>query len=79
MPDHLQYQNELETLNRLAFAGPLSDPSGENMQGAGMIVYKAQSMEQARALADNDPMHRCGAREYTIRRWLVMRAVYSLT
>ena len=71
LPDHLAYQAELEAANLLAFAGPLSDLSGDNMQGSGMIVYKAQSLEQARSLAENDPMHSRGIREFTLRRWLV--------
>ena len=41
------------------------------MEGAGMILYRAESMEKARALADADPMHASGARSYRLRKWLV--------
>jgi len=71
LPDHLAYQSEQEQLGNLVMAGPMSDPSGELMQGIGMIVYRASSLEAARKIADADPMHSSGTRRYEIRRWLV--------
>lgn len=76
--DHLAYQSEQEKAGRLAFAGPMSDPSGENMEGTGLIIYRAGDMDEARALAEADPMHRSGARTFTIRRWLVNEGSLSL-
>ena len=37
LQSHLAYQQEQEALGKLAFAGPLSDLSGEQMEGMGMI------------------------------------------
>ena len=71
LPDHLAYQQELEREGRLVMAGPISDESGENMIGAGMILYRAGSMEEATQIAENDPMHISGARSFTLRKWLV--------
>ena len=71
LPAHLDYQRDLETRGALVLAGPLSDASGDHMEGAGMILYRAESMEKARALADADPMHASGARSYRLRKWLV--------
>lgn len=71
LPRHLEYQVKLQNDHSLVFAGPLSDDTGENMEGAGMIIYRADSLEAARALADADPMHAEGGRTYTIRRWLI--------
>ena len=78
LPDHLAYQGEQEKLGNLALAGPLSDPSGEQMQGTGMIIYRAESLDAAKAIADADPMHQSGTREYTIRRWLVNEGSFQL-
>ena len=64
LPDHLAYQAELERAGSLAFAGPMSDETGQDMQGMGLIIYRADSLEAARALADGDPMHKTGARSY---------------
>ena len=71
LPDHLAYQKELEVAGKLFLAGPVSDATGEQMMGSGHIVYRASSMEEAKALADGDPMHANGVREYTLRKWLV--------
>ena len=76
--DHLDYQAEQELQGRLAFAGPLSDESGEIMDGTGMIIYRTDSLEAARAIANSDPMHSSGARSFTIRRWLINEGSLSL-
>ena len=71
LPDHLAYQKKLEGEGALFLAGPVSDETGENMQAEGMIIYRAESLEAARALADGDPMHENGARIYEVRKWLI--------
>ena len=71
LPRHLSYQISLQNSHKLVLAGPLSDESGENMLGEGMMIYRAKSEKEARALADADPMHAEGGRSYTLRRWLV--------
>jgi len=78
LPGHLAYQSELEQSGALAFAGPLSDETGDHIQGTGMIVYRAESLEAARALANADPMHSSGTREFTLRRWLINEGSLSL-
>mgnify|MGYP001829090438 CR=1 FL=1 len=71
LPAHLDYQKSLEARGALVFAGPLSDTAGKGMSGGGLIVYRADSLEAARALAEADPMHRDGKRSFTLRRWLI--------
>ncbi|MBZ0129128.1 MAG: YciI family protein [Rhodobacteraceae bacterium] len=71
LAEHLAYQDQQEAAGALALAGPMSDLSGEHMQGEGLIVYRAGSLAAARDIAENDPMHSSGARTFTIRRWLL--------
>jgi len=71
LPQHLDYQKQLESTGSLFLAGPLSDDSGELMQGSGLMIYRCESLEQAKTLADSDPMHQQNARTYRLRRWLV--------
>ena len=78
LPEHLAYQRRIEDQGTLVLAGPLSDAAGENMEGAGLIVYRAASMIQANELAAEDPMHKSGARCYTLRKWLVNEGSLSL-
>jgi len=79
LSEHLAYQAELERAGSLAFAGPMSDETGEHMQGLGLIIYRAESLTAARALADADPMHKSGERTYVLRRWLVNEGSLNLS
>ena len=78
LPDHLAYLKQKEGTGELAFAGPLSDESGEQMNGEGMLFYRAESLEAARALAAADPMHSTGKRTFTLRRWLMNEGSLNL-
>lgn len=79
LPDHLAYQARLEKAGQLAFAGPMSDETGEHMQGMGLIIYRADSLEAARELANNDPMHKSGARSFVLRRWMINEGSLTLS
>lgn len=79
VPAHLAYQAELEAQGSLAFAGPMSDETGEHMQGMGLIIYRADSLEAARALAEADPMHKSGARSFILRRWMINEGSLNLS
>lgn len=79
LPAHLAYQADQEGAGALFMAGPVSDESGEMMEGTGLIIYRAPSLEAARAIAEADPMHQAGARSFVIRRWLVNEGALSLS
>lgn len=79
LPDHLAYQAQLEREGKLAFAGPMSDETGAYMQGMGLIIYRADSLEAARALAEADPMHISGARNFVLRRWMINEGSVSVS
>ncbi len=79
LPAHLDYQAEQEARGKLFLAGPVSDETGDLMQGRGLIIYRATSLDEARALAEADPMHSSGARSFVLRRWLVNEGSLSLS
>lgn len=79
LPDHLAYIKSLEASGQVALAGPLSDETGEEMQAMGMLILRAANFEEARTLAANDPMHKTGARTFTLRKWMVNEGSFSLT
>lgn len=79
LPEHLAYQADLEARGALFLAGPVSDETGELMQGIGLVIYRAASFEEARALAEADPMHAQGARSFVLRRWLINEGSLSLS
>lgn len=71
LPAHLAYQAEQEARGALFLAGPVSDETGAQMQGMGLVIYRAASLEEARAIAEADPMHATGARTFVLRRWMI--------
>ncbi|MDB0059079.1 YciI family protein [Amylibacter sp.] len=79
LPDHLAYQKQLEASGTLVMAGPISDETGELMEAEGMIIYRANNLDEARKLADADPMHSAGARSYDVRKWLVNEGSLSFS
>jgi len=78
LPRHLAYQKTIEAEGILFLAGPLSDEAGEQMSGGGLMIYRSGSLEEARAIADADPMHQEGGRTYTVRKWLVNEGSLTL-
>ena len=71
LPRHLAYQKQIEAAGKLFLAGPLSDASGTEMSGGGLMIYRAADIEEARAIAGEDPMHKEQGRSFAIRAWLV--------
>jgi uncharacterized protein YciI len=70
LPSHLEYWVDLEHKGVMFVGGP-SLPTGrsEDPAGGGLIIYRASSLEHAIEIAENDPMHRSGARRFTLKPW----------
>lgn len=60
---HYAFLSRLREEGRLQLAGPFSDKSG------GAYLLRADSFAEARALADQDPVHRLGASHVTVYEW----------
>lgn len=62
-PAHLEYLDGLYKEGKVFMAGPFTDKQG------GLVIYKADSLEAARALAEADPVVAQGARTLELREW----------
>ncbi len=71
LPEHRNYLRELENKDILFGAGSLWTDDGQYFEGDGMLIYRANSVAEAQQLAQADPMHKNGAREFKIRPWLL--------
>lgn len=71
MERHIRYQLELEAKGILFAAGPIFAADAAGPDGTGLIVLRAGSEEEARAIAEADPMHAAGGRDFVLRQWLV--------
>lgn len=78
LPAHLDYQVRLEREGMLFGAGPIFEDGGTVPTG-GMIVLRAEDEAEARRLADADPFHAAGLRQYTLHRWLLNEGAMTVT
>ena len=69
---HLDFIEDMVGQNHLFSYGRLTDGSG------GLLIYQAESLEQATDLANLDPYVELGARELSIHEW-VMQSPYTFT
>ena len=76
--EHLAYQRMLEDTGVMFAAGPVADDSGDSWSGEGMVVIRADSLEQAQAIAAADPMHASGARSCRVRPWIVNEGMVTV-
>ena len=75
--DHLAHQYDLERRGIMFAAGPFVDEAGKPM-GPGMIIIRANSEAEARAIADADPYHRGGFRSYRLQRWMMNEGSFGV-
>ncbi len=63
LDEHLKYLYGLLDAGKVAAKGPFTDHSG------GLIVYKAESMEEAVKMLEEDPVVKYGSRKYIMKEW----------
>jgi uncharacterized protein YciI len=68
---HLDFQVDLERRGIMFGAGPFWADDEQTWEGEGMVIVRAGSLAEARAIAESDPMHKSGARSFTVRPWLL--------
>ena len=76
LPEHLAHQIKLEKQGIMFGAGPLATEDGARI--GGMVIIRASSFAEARAIADADPDHKHGLRTYTLTKWTVNEGSYTV-
>lgn len=77
LPDHLEYMIGLEKTGVLVASGPLTAEPGKPA-GDGLTILRAESAEQARAIASRDPFVVNKLRTFDVREWTVMEGSLTL-
>jgi len=77
--EHLKFQVQLEKDGIMFAAGPLWTDDEQSWEGEGMVIVRAASRQDAIAIAERDPMHKSGARSFTVRPWLVNEGSMTIT
>ena len=71
LAEHLAFQMQLEGEGVMYAAGPMWSDDERMWDGDGLVVVRAGSRDEAIAIAERDPMHRSGARKFTVRPWMI--------
>ena len=69
--EHLAHIRSMAATGKLVVAGPLSD----NGFIRGILVFKTATLEEAKALAENDPAVKAGRLVVEIHPWMVQKGV----
>ena len=75
---HLEFQVKIEQEGIMFAAGPLWADDEETWEGEGIVVIRADNLAHAKEIAASDPMHASGARDFTVRPWLVNEGGFNL-
>ena len=78
MEEHLAFQVSLEREGVLYAAGPMWTDDEKSWEGEGLVVVRAGSRAEAAAIAERDPMHRAGARRFTVRPWMINEGTVTI-
>lgn len=65
--EHLEYMNRLEAEGLLFASGPFIQPGV--LVGDGLTILQTETIEQARALMENEPLIKLGFRTFDLRPW----------
>ena len=71
LEEHLKFQVSLEKNGVMFGAGPFWEDNEIDWNGEGMVIIRANSLDHANQIAATDPMHQSGARNFTVRPWLL--------
>ena len=78
LPDHLRYMIDLEKRGILFASGPFL--AGKDLlPGTGMTILRAGSLEEAEAIAGEDPLNSSGLRIFEIRTWQLNEGSITVT
>jgi uncharacterized protein YciI len=78
LKEHLDFQIDLEKRGIMFGAGPFWNDAEDAWEGEGMVIIRAGSLAEAKVIADSDPMHKAGARNYTVRPWLLNEGTVTI-
>src|SRR5258707_14190887 len=78
LPDHLPYMIVLEKRRILFASGPFL--AGKDLlPGTGMTILRAGSLEEAEAIARQDPFNKSGMRPFEVRTWQLNEGSFTGT
>lgn len=69
LPAHMDFIHGIEESGVMVMGGQTTIEGAADAGGYGLVVIRASSFEEARAVAESDPMHTTGVRDFELFRW----------
>ena len=78
LPDHLKYMIDLEKRGILFASGPFL--AGKDVPpGSGMTILRVGSLDEAEAIAREDPFYKSGMRTFVVKTWQLNEGSFTVT
>ena len=78
LPAHLEYLIGLEKRGLLFASGPLTEVGAGPLGGGGLTVLRVASADEAREIAEAEPLAKNGLRTFEIKEWTIMEGTLGL-
>ena len=69
LPAHMDFIHTIENAGVMVMGGQTTIEGSADAGGYGLVVIRADSFEEARDIAESDPMHLTGVRDFELYRW----------
>ena len=69
LPAHMDFIHGIEDSGVMVMGGQTTFEAAADAGGYGLVVIRASSFEEAREIAESDPMHTTGVRDFELFRW----------
>ncbi|MEO0425363.1 MAG: YciI family protein [Pseudomonadota bacterium] len=71
LPAHMDFIHSIEESGVMVMGGQTTAEGAADAGGYGLVVIRAASFEEAREIAERDPMHETGVRSFELFKWNV--------
>ena len=78
LPAHLEYLIGLEKRGLLFASGPLTEVGAGPLGGGGLTVLRVASADEAREIAEAEPLAKNGLRTFEIKEWTILEGTLGL-
>lgn len=78
LPAHMDFIHTIEDGGIMVMGGQTTAEGDADAGGSGLVVIRASSFEEARKIAERDPMHASGVRDFQLYKWNINEGMTTI-
>lgn len=78
LPAHMDFIHTIEDGGIMVMGGQTTIEGADDAGGYGLVVIRAKSFEEARKIAERDPMHTSGTRTFELFKWNINEGMVNI-